>query len=249
MNVNPEIGLPSTMPTEIAEPAADPYMEMLREAVLKGNTDLAGKIMDLQVRWEQNQASRDYDEAITAAKAEIPIIKKNKKVGQLYKYEDLPEIARTIDEILSRHGLTYRWKTKTEKDLVTVTCVLSHRGGHKEETTLSCSPDVGQNRNPVQGLGSALTYLQRYTLRAALGLAASADDDARSVVNVQAITADEAQTLRDMIKAAGETEQRFLKLIAKTERIEDIESTRYDACVEAILAAKRRQMETANGKK
>jgi uncharacterized protein YyaL (SSP411 family) len=58
-----------------------------------------------------------------------------------------------------------------------VTCVVSHRDGHFEETTLAAGRDESGNKNSIQAVGSTLTYLQRMTLKAALGLAASDDDD------------------------------------------------------------------------
>lgn len=63
---------------------------------------------------------------------------------------------------------------------VTVTCIISHRDGHFEENTLSAGRDESGNKNSIQAVGSTLTYLQRMTLKASLGLAASDDDDGAS---------------------------------------------------------------------
>ena len=54
-----------------------------------------------------------------------------------------------------------------------MTCVLSHRDGHFEETTLTAGRDDSGKKNAIQQVGSTITYLQRYTLKAALGLAAA----------------------------------------------------------------------------
>jgi hypothetical protein len=69
-----------------------------------------------------------------------------------------------------------------------VTCIIAHSAGYSEENSLSAPFDPSGNKNPLQAIGSAQTYLQRYTLKAALGLAAAKDDDAHSV---QSNTADE----------------------------------------------------------
>jgi hypothetical protein len=63
---------------------------------------------------------------------------------------------------------------------VKVTCILSHKDGHREETTLSGPFDHSGNKNAVQAIGSGVAYLQRYTLKAAVGVAAGHDDDGRS---------------------------------------------------------------------
>ena len=64
--------------------------------------------------------------------------------------------------------------------MVRVTCIVSHQDGHTEETTLSAPADTSGAKNAHQAIGSAVTYLQRYTLKLALGLAAAKDDDAQA---------------------------------------------------------------------
>jgi hypothetical protein len=149
--------------------------------------DIIDKLMNLQERWEANQGRKAFDQAIAAAKADIRPVIKNKvvdftnKAGQRthYQYEDLAEIARTVDPILGAHGLSYRYRTKQDGNRVSVTCVVSHKDGYSEETSLSAANDESGNKNSIQSIGSAITFLQRYTLKAALGLAATVDVDGR----------------------------------------------------------------------
>jgi hypothetical protein len=164
-------------------------MRLLQIATEQGaDIEKLSALMDLQLRWEKNQAKKAFDAAISAAKAEIPVIVKNREVdftsqkGRTnYRYEDFAEVARTIDPILAKHGLSYRFRTSSKaNELVTVTCVLAHRDGHSEENSLDAARDESGNKNSIQAIGSTITFLQRYTLKAALGLAASVDDDARS---------------------------------------------------------------------
>jgi hypothetical protein len=170
-------------------PQALTPMDMVARAVAQG-ADIAilEKLMALQERWEANQARKAFDEAMADAKAEIPTITKNRHVGFAskkagasstdYRHEDLAEISRTVDAILGRHGISYRFRTTSEiNQPISVTCKISHRGGHFEENTLTAGRDESGNKNSIQAIGSTVTYLQRYTLKAALGLAASNDDD------------------------------------------------------------------------
>lgn len=181
-------------PTQIksATPARHPvtdYRDMVGRAVEQGATmEVLEKLLALQERWEANQARRAFEEAITAAKAHMPIIAKNRTVSYggagktSYKHEDLAEIARTVDPVLGEHGLSYRFRTNQIDGRVSVTCIVSHRDGHSEENTLSSGYDTSGSKNPIQAIGSAVTYLQRYALKAALGLAASDEDDGQAVV-------------------------------------------------------------------
>jgi hypothetical protein len=68
--------------------------------------------------------------------------------------------------------------------MVGVTCFLTHRMGHKDDGTYIEAPaDTSGKKNAIQAVGSTITFLQRYTLLAAVGLApkdAIPDDDGRS---------------------------------------------------------------------
>ena len=173
---------------ELAVPTQATPMSMLAMAVQRGmDPDTIARLLALQKEWEANQGRKAFDEAMAAAKAEIPVIHKNREVdftsakGRTnYRYEDLGEIARTVDPILAKYGLSYRFRTSsTPNEPVVVTCIVAHRDGHSEENTLCAGRDDSGNKNSIQAIGSTLTYLQRMTLKAALGLAASTDDDGR----------------------------------------------------------------------
>jgi hypothetical protein len=194
--------------------AAMTPMDMIQVAVQGGQSlDIIDKLMNLQERWEANQGRKAFDQAIAAAKADIRPVIKNKvvdftnKAGQRthYQYEDLAEIARTVDPILGAHGLSYRYRTKQDGNRVSVTCVVSHKDGYSEETSLSAANDESGNKNSIQSIGSAITFLQRYTLKAALGLAATVDDDGRKSQQrdpePDLISADELKILRDELDA------------------------------------------------
>jgi len=163
-------------------------MTMIDRALVSGAApETLEKLLALQERWEANQGRKAFDEAMASAKAEIPTIRKNRTVdftsskGRThYRHEDLAEIAATVNPILGKYGLSYRFKTtNAPNEPITVTCVITHRMGYYEETTLSGPRDDSGNKNAIQQVGSTLTYLQRMTLKAALGLAASEDDDGR----------------------------------------------------------------------
>lgn len=165
-------------------------MAMLGHAIAS-NAGLAmvEKLMDLQDRHQRNEAIRAFNNAMADAKRDMPLIAKNRKVdftnnaGQrtFYEYEDLAGILAIVDPILGSHGLSVRFRTSTGPNMpIVVTCVISHRDGYSEENTLPGPRDDSGKKNQLQQMGSTITYLQRYTLKAALGLASARDDDAVS---------------------------------------------------------------------
>jgi hypothetical protein len=200
--------------------AAVTPMEMLNRAVETGaSLEMVEKLMTLQERWEKNQARKAFDNAIAAAKAEIPNITKNREVdftsakGRTnYRYEDLGEIARVVSPILARHGLSYRYRTTSvPNEPVTVTCIVSHRDGHFEENTLCAGRDDSGNKNSIQAIGSTSTYLQRMTLKAALGLAVSNDDDGKQADAADAITLEQVEELVALADEVGADKEAFCR--------------------------------------
>lgn len=239
-------------PTWDARPApAMTPMELLNQAVSKGaSIELLERLMALQERYAAQQARRAFDEAMAAAKAKIPTIAKNRKVSfgsskgdsskTEYRHEDLAEIARTVDPILSEHGLSYRWRTASPIDQpVSVTCIVSHRDGHSEENTLMAGRDTSGSKNPIQSLGSALSYLQRYTLKAALGLAAANDDDGKNAgaADNDPISSEQFGALHALMKEVGATEEKFCAYF-KVGALVDLPAAEFKRAL-AALEAKR----------
>lgn len=226
VNIIPDRGEPTAL-------VAVTPMDMLNRAVTSGaDIDMIEKLMSLQERWETSQARKAFDEAVSAAKRDIPPITRNATGHNAKKYADFAAIAKVVDPIIGQHGLSYRFRT-TQTDKISVTCILSHKAGHSEETTLCGPADTTGNKNAIQAIGSTLTYLQRYSLVQMLGLAAAADDDGKAGGSGVTITQKQADDLIDLIEVKGADRKAFLRW-AKQERFEDIPADHFDACKTAI---------------
>jgi len=167
---------------EAASPAA-----MLAAAIEHGvDTATIGRMLDLQERYDAMQGRKAYVEAMTAFKRDVPsVLRKDARVdftsskGRThYKHATLGGIVNQITTAMSKHGLSASWETKQATGVVTVTCHITHAAGHRESVTLCGPPDDSGNKNAIQMIGSSVTYLQRYTLLSALGLATGDQDDA-----------------------------------------------------------------------
>lgn len=80
---------------QIVENAPITPMEMLNRAVSSGaNLDTIEKLMNLQERWEKNEARRAFDEAIAQAKAELPPVLRNREGHNKKRYADFAAIAK-----------------------------------------------------------------------------------------------------------------------------------------------------------
>lgn len=152
------------------------------QAAISGNADLEKleKLMQIQERWEANEAKKAYVVAMAAFKANPPKIEKTRAVSfgtTNYKHAVLADAAEKINKALSEHGLSAGWTTSQENNTITVTCSITHNMGHSESTSLSAAPDSSGGKNSIQAIGSTVSYLERYTLFSLTGLASHDQDD------------------------------------------------------------------------
>ena len=94
---------------------------ILERAFASGNLELVAQAMGLMERWEANQARKAFDEAISAVKAKIPPVTKNRMGHGGRKYADMAAIATAVDPIIEAHGLSYRFRTKQDDKIIHVT--------------------------------------------------------------------------------------------------------------------------------
>jgi hypothetical protein len=163
-------------------------MAMIAQALERGATpEIIDKLLDWQDRIEKKDAVKAFDAAFASAKGKFPKIVKDANVSFKaknggadtdYWHETLAGIAEAVDGPLAEHGLAYSWEPKQlEGGRIEVTCILSHISGHSRRATLAGSPDTSGNKNNLQAVASTVSYLERYTLKAVLGIASAYDDD------------------------------------------------------------------------
>lgn len=112
--------------------------------------------------------------ALAIAQAEMgPAIKGRVNPAFKSKYADLASVIAACAP-LGQHGIAFVQHVHTEGPAVTVGTVLRHSSGE----VLDCGTmtAVAKDASP-QAIGSVLTYLRRYALMAAVGVAADDDDD------------------------------------------------------------------------
>ena len=179
-----QAGLPAT-------PTPTP-MAMIQEAV-RSNADPATveRLMDLALRWEAEQARKAFFAALSQFRGRVKAVTKGRRAdfrakkesaGRVsYAYATLDAICAEIDPICNDLGLSYYWENKQDRALICVTCTVCHTSGHTITSQMQASPDTSGTKNPLQSIGSALTYLKRYTLGLSLGIPISDDTDAAEI--------------------------------------------------------------------
>lgn len=209
-------------------------MEMLAKAVDQGaDLDKLTKLMDLQERWEKNEARKAFITAKAAFYREAPKITKNKHVVHNdFWHATLDHIVEQVAPVLAKHGLTHSWSTAQDDKAITVACILTHELGHSEQVSLRAAADMSGSKNAVQGVGSTITYLERYTFLAVTGLAAKNEDkDGRN--NADFVTTDQADTLQAVAEEVGANIPAFLKFYG-AESFATIPAAKYKNALAAL---------------
>lgn len=211
----------------------------------------AERFLKMYVEEEKRRAVNAFNDAISMAKGEIPPITKNRTVDFTgrsgvrtnYKYEDLAEIARVVDPILKKYGLSYRFRSEQTGQKLKVTCIVTHALGHFEENALEAAEDHSGNKNPTQAIGSTATFLQRYTLKLSLGLAASNDTDGntpRQQADAQPISEEQFKELSSLITETQTDIDKFLSF-GGLESISDMTTADFPKA-KAMLMQKREML-------
>ena len=97
------------------------------------------------------------------------------------KYADLAEILNTVRPVFSANGIAIVQTPTFESGVASVETMLCHESG--EFISSICSSPV--SKQDAQGIGSAITYLRRYSLAAMCGIAQEDDDGQHAVQEPQ----------------------------------------------------------------
>lgn len=200
----PEVQQNASLMTVIERLASNPGVDI----------DKIQRLLEMQERRELNLDKAALRHAVAEFKKNPPqIIKKRlasfptKQEGGgrvSYSYADLENITSAIQDGLAGFGVTHSWSIAEGNGGISVTCVLKYGMYEEPGVTLTAPPDTSGTKNAIQAKGSTLSYLEKYTLLAATGMAAGMPD---TDGNVEPIMDGEAwNTHIKLIREAGTPE-------------------------------------------
>jgi len=218
--------------------------ELIQMAVEKGSDlEKLEKIMELQSKWEANQAKKAYNQAIAKFKSNPPIITKDKKNIQYNTmYTTLGNLVNTVNPKLSEQGLSASWEIE-QNGIIKVTCVLTHSMGHSERASASAPADASGSKNVIQQIKSTITYLKAVTFESITGLASSdanLDDDGIQAFGAQEVLNDsQLNEITNYLDNYGVDQVKFLKYVSsitKTEinGVEGIPASKFDMLIKML---------------
>lgn len=221
--------------------SADPMMALIARAAADPNTniDKLERLLAMQREARAYSAKIEYFAAMSEMQDELPSINENgeikineSKPGQ--KYALWEDINKAIKPVLKAHGFALFFRTGQSDAKITVTGILSHRGGHSEETTMQFPPDASGSKNAVQAIGSSTSYGKRYTAMALLNLTSGGeDDDGRSGGSAGTIDDDQVEKIFDLIKRTKADTAKFCKHFA-IDAVPDLPKASFDTAISML---------------
>lgn len=245
MNAPARVGdtLPATAPPPESTPAR------LLELAVQSNADpeKLRQLMDLQERWEAQNAKRAYFAALASFQRVCPHIPKTKAVrnrdgSERYRFAPLDDIVAAVRGPLMTCGFSYRFETTHNDDgSVRVACVVQHEGGHTERSEVVIPTFAGQGTNKAQDTGIAITYGRRYAFCDAFGITTGDEDtDGHGADDGDgdAVSDQQAADIECLISEVGADRLKFLKHCG-VESVSDIKAKHFRKVVD-LLEQKRK---------
>ena len=208
--------------------------------------DKLNGLFEMQMRYDNEIARKAFHTAKARFAALAPTILNDGDVNFKDTKYTFATLAGTLDQIregLKSCGLHVGWKTDDtlEGNNLRVTCFLTHELGYQEDTSLSADKQAGKGStgmNSLQAVKSTVSYLERITLYALLGLASREDDDDGRGANpvVEVISHQQLKSLTTKIAKVGAETPKILELFG-VETLADLKVDQYQP-VHALLAAK-----------
>lgn len=191
-----------SLPAQMNEGAT--LLQVIQNAAQNPQADIEKmeRLMAMYERVEAKRAEAEFSADMAQMQSELPSIGERGDAAGRYKFALWEDINTAIKPILSRYGFALTFRTDFT-DGIAVTGVLTHRSGHREETTIKLPADASGNKSAVQAVASSVSYGKRYTASALLNLTSHGeDDDAFSAVN-----ATDIKEWADAIKGASSMDE------------------------------------------
>jgi hypothetical protein len=223
--------------------APSSMLEILNTAVLHNTpVDTIERLVELKLKLDSVEAQKAFSSALAAFQAECPPVKKGSKANitstrtggtHSYTFAELDDIARTVNPVLAKNGLSYSWDSTVDKDTLTCVCTLRHSAGHSVTASFKLPTATNSSMSEQQKIGSALTFAKRQSLSSVLGITTTDDDTDASDVDPTPISEDQVIAIDDLIREKGVNIGRFLKFM-NVPKVSEIKAVDYRQAITAL---------------
>lgn len=225
--------------------------EMIMAAV-SGQADLekVEKLLELQERWEANEARKQFAKSFAIAQANIlPVVKTKFNNQTKSNYADLADIIETAQPIYTKEGfsVTFNEGDCPKEGHARVLADVLHCKGHKEQYRLDIPLDGAgikgnANMTAIHGKASSVSYGKKY-LMCMIWNIPTQDNDGQST-SAKNLGDKELHSIRDLLISKELTEAGLAKYMG-VEKLENIKADDYMKALAAINAAGKKKATVA----
>lgn len=153
-------------------------LSMIERVASDPNADInkLEKMLDMQERVLNRNSQQAFSADMAMMQSELPRVIKSRK-GHNSSYAPLEDINDAIRPTLQKYGFAVTFGVDQLEGSIRVVTHLSHRQGHREETSIDLPADTSGSKNPVQAVGSTISYGKRYGICAILNISTGDDVD------------------------------------------------------------------------
>ncbi len=222
---------------------------LLHAAILKGDSESIKTLAEIYERWQDKQAEREFNEALSEFQGECPIILKKKlvefptKSGGKFtsRYAEMDTIVEDTRELRCRHGFSHTFDREVSDTRVSAWCVLRHRAGHQTRTPFSVPMPKEIKLSEAHTIAGLVTFCERYAFRGALGITTGLDNDGKEfTTNNETISPGQVDALQKLIEETGSDGEAFWRF-ARVQRLEDLPLADFPRVQQALFAKRGKQ--------
>jgi len=221
-------------------PAASNMLRLIAEAARDPNIDVTKmeRLFAMHKELAAEQRRESFDIALAGVQSQLPQFGKTSKAKNSM-YASLEDIDRITKPLLTAAGFSQTCTEESSTETTATFVFTLSREGHEKSVRKTFSIDrAAKNREgnsirpAIQDDGSTISYATRYLLKMILGIVEKdADTNGESA---ELITDEQAKTIDTLIQDTKSNKASFLKLIAGTERVEDIQQRDYKRVINAL---------------
>lgn len=237
--------------TETLPAQASPQTPMaLIQMAVQSNADpdKLEKLMDLQERWQSEQARKSFFDAMNKVQIKAPVVVRDAVNNQTNsRYAKLETVAKHLKPVYTAEGLSLSFGTDASPNegCVRVTCDVQHVDGHERRYFADIPLDLAgikgsTNKTRVHATGSSYSYGQRYLTCLIFNVTvADQDDDGNGPDSAATVTEEQAIKLREFAESIGEdVPERFLSFL-RYKSFDEIPASRFNECLDLLRKKER----------
>lgn len=234
---------------ELATTEQSPLDKLAKMDLSSIDPDKLEKLLEVQERWEGNEAKKAYAKAMAECQAEVPNVihaaNRNNQTNSNYAKYDA--VVRAIKPIYVRHGFTVSFGESPcdREGFILVVATVRHSSGHAETFQRFAPIDnLGPKGNPTKtmlhGCESSMKYMQRKLLESIFGASEGdevADDDGQAAGAPEPVdqqTGDEIAALLEQVEEIDPGSKKRLLDWVGVNTPYDIPSRKAGDCIAAL---------------